>query len=700
MTDPSTHDAALAYAEQGWRVVPLHYPVGDGSCSCGKSSCNTAVGNAPVGKHPRLTAWQDRATVDLDKVDAWFERDPRNNVGIATGSGLVVLDIDPKDGGFETLDALLKVHGDLPTTPTVETGSGGRHYYFHSSDEVRNSAGKLGAGLDIRGDGGQVVAPPSLHKSGQRYSWLVGLDDEEPAELPGWIPEELERASKPRRAKVDQDPEDVIDGKRNDWLTSRAGSLRRLSLDTEAIHAALVVMNRAKCKPPLDDDEVLKIAKSVASYAPGRHIPQSPDDWENKLRPKLDRKGNEIGYMPTRRNVAIVLSNDSDWRGKIWFDATRSRVCFGDQSVEDSDFVAIANTLDKRYDWHSLKVGLIHEAVLDVAHRHQVDVLSDYLESLTWDGETRMDQWLYHGLGAEWSDLSQAYSRKFMIQAVARALRPGCQADTVLILVGPQGAGKSTAFRILAGDEWFSDTVVDLKSRDRFAQINRAWVYEFAELASFRASRSDSIKAFLTSRDDVYRPPYARTEVHHKRRVVFVASTNEDEFLADYTGSRRFWPIRVKGPLDRQWLSEMRDQLWAEAVVAFKAGERWYLDDELEGLRAGESRQYQERDPWTELIAGWAQDRVDPFTMSDVLAKACKLDPSRQSMREMARASSILRALGYYACDGMVYIDSKQVMGRVWKLPGDVEDLEAARRRPAEMVEACEDDDESERIPM
>lgn len=655
-------------------MIPLHYPGEDGRCSC-RRLCG-----ASTGKHPRHADWTTVATTNPDLIEGWWERDPRSNLGIVTGgeARLVVLDVDPKSGGFESLDALLAKHGSLPPTPTVETGSGGRHYYFRQPGEgevLHNSAGKLGPGLDIRGEGGQVVAPPSEHASGKRYRWAISPSDEDLADLPEWISAALGSSSKPPAAAAGNGA-DIIEGGRNDYMTRRAGMLRRIGVDEASIAGVLQRENRARCRPPLPEEEIDRIAASVARYAPG-NLPMTPDDWRNKLRPKLDRKGNPTGdYMPTRRNVCVVLQHDPKWRGRIWLDETRSQVRIGDRPISEDDFVVIANDLDQRYDWSQLPIGVIHEAILAVSRKNRVDVLRDYLAGIVWDGRERLNSWLYHAIGTEWNTLVEAYSRKFLIQAVARALSPGCQADSVLVLVGDQGAGKSTLFRALAGDDWFSDTVIDLHSRDRFSTINGTWIYEFAELASFRASKSEPIKAFVTSRVDVWRPPYARADVTHKRRVVFVASTNEDEFLADYTGSRRFWPVKVTGPLQREWLASVRDQLWAEAVTAYRAGEDWHLNRSEDGWRQTQASQYQEHDPWTVLVAAYAKGRTDPFTTSAALEDACKVPKDRQGFREMARLGAILRRLGFYAQDGHAIVDTKRVPARVWRQPASVSPIQ------------------------
>ncbi len=157
--------AAHVYAEKlRWAVVPLH-DVAGGACSCGKSDCPSG------GKHPRLRQWQDLATADLATVQGWQAQFPSGNIGIATGSisGFFALDVDPDKGGDETLDALLREHGALPPTVTAQTGSGGRHYLFRLPPglDLRNSAHKLGRGLDTRGDGGQIVVAPSVSARGK-----------------------------------------------------------------------------------------------------------------------------------------------------------------------------------------------------------------------------------------------------------------------------------------------------------------------------------------------------------------------------------------------------------------------------------------------------------------------------------------------------------------------------------------------------
>ncbi|MEN3273440.1 MAG: putative primase/helicase, partial [Actinomycetota bacterium] len=160
-------DAAVIYARRGWEVFPCHSPAkGSGACTCAHVDCGSPA------KHPRVKGGLNAATTDEDVIRRWWASWPSANVAIRTGaaSGLVVVDIDPDHGGDRSLDALLSEHGPLPTGRTIRTGSGGRHLYFsHPGHSIPNDAGRrLGAGLDVRGDGGYVIAPPSVHASGGR----------------------------------------------------------------------------------------------------------------------------------------------------------------------------------------------------------------------------------------------------------------------------------------------------------------------------------------------------------------------------------------------------------------------------------------------------------------------------------------------------------------------------------------------------
>jgi putative DNA primase/helicase len=267
---------ALHLASLGFHVFPLHTPEVIGGCSCGKSDCSN------MGKHPRTMRGLKDATADPEQIKAWWRRWPHANIGIATGevSNLLVIDVDPRHGGWESLEALMHRIGEVfPSTVEAITGGDGRHFLFQMPDaDIRNSAGKLGAGLDVRANGGYIVAAPSLHASGQRYRWA---SDESPlAHLPYNLLRELITPPrliefKQRRGNVTVQTwtgGTVAEGARNETLFRQAAAMRGQGAHESEIFDALCALNRS-CSPPLPERELSKVAASVMRYEPnGRSI--------------------------------------------------------------------------------------------------------------------------------------------------------------------------------------------------------------------------------------------------------------------------------------------------------------------------------------------------------------------------------------------------------------------------------------------
>lgn len=256
-------DAALQYASWGWRVIPVHGFVhtkrGYG-CSCGKMDCESP------GKHPIPFKWTEAASVDTDTITAWAKRWPYMNVGVVTGaiSNLIVLDVDSPKGGDDSLDKLVSENGKLPDTAMVLTGGGGFHYFFkHPGGVVKNRA-RFYPGLDIRGDGGFVVAAPSLHLSGRNYEWEASSHPEEAGitNTPEWL---LSIISKKTQITLCENGT-VPTGARNDYLIRLAGAMRRVGANINVIHAALISANQTMLQEALEETEVLIIAKSAMRW--------------------------------------------------------------------------------------------------------------------------------------------------------------------------------------------------------------------------------------------------------------------------------------------------------------------------------------------------------------------------------------------------------------------------------------------------
>lgn len=258
---------ALGYAARDWPVLPLHSVDKTGACSCSKPDCSSP------GKHPHTPHGIKDATTEVKAIQEWWTNWPDANIGIAAGkaSRLVVLDIDPRNGGEKTLEALEEQHGKLPQTVEQQTGGGGRHLLFrHPGGHIKSR--NIAPGLDVKADGGYIVVAPSGHVSGD-YVWKSppGPDSTRLAEMPRWL---LDLLGKPSSAgqvtQIVADGPRIPKGQRNTTLTSLAGSMRRLGASQKGILAALNAENSARCDPALSDQEVAKIAQSVAKYRPGQ----------------------------------------------------------------------------------------------------------------------------------------------------------------------------------------------------------------------------------------------------------------------------------------------------------------------------------------------------------------------------------------------------------------------------------------------
>jgi len=257
--------AALAYANRDWAIFPLHTPREDGSCDCNRDDCRN------IGKHPRTMNGFKDATTDEAQIRKWWGSWPKSNVGVACGaSGLVVLDVDPRNGGDESLADLREKHGeDWLNTVVSLTGGGGSHYYYQmpTGQRIRGSKDALGPGLDIKGDDGYVVAPPSLHESGNIYAWERPASKHNILEFPDVMAPRERRGSAPMVGNI------IPEGSRDTVLTSLAGSMRHRGMSEAGILAALREENAARCSPPLPDAELGRIARSIVRYEPGRDIP-------------------------------------------------------------------------------------------------------------------------------------------------------------------------------------------------------------------------------------------------------------------------------------------------------------------------------------------------------------------------------------------------------------------------------------------
>jgi putative DNA primase/helicase len=387
------------------------------------------------------------------------------------------------------------------------------------------------------------------------------------------------------------------------------------------------------------------------------------DRQPDRYHPKTGELVSEGRAKPTKAYVKLVMEQDHRLQAQFRHNEFTGLVEINGDACSDVAETGIACFLSQVYDL-DMATPTVAELIRWRATRLRYNPMVDYLRQLQWDGTERLSTWLSTYLGAAQTDLNAHIGVKWAISAVARVMRPGCKVDTVLILTGPQGARKSSAFRVLAGVENFSDSTVDLRSKDAYAMLQGKWVVEFAELDNVRRREATAVKAFLTSAIDRYRPAYGRNPIEWKRQCVIVGTTNEATFLSDATGSRRFWPVEV-GAVDLDRLDDIRHQIWAEAVVRYDQGQPWWLDDVTEQARAEESERFATDDPWLEVIAAHLSGRQET-TVRAVLAEAVKMDIEKMNRASEMRVASLLGQLGWTKSG------RKRIAGRLvvpWQAP-------------------------------
>ncbi|MBY6163101.1 virulence-associated E family protein [Mameliella alba] len=369
-----------------------------------------------------------------------------------------------------------------------------------------------------------------------------------------------------------------------------------------------------------------------------------------------DEKDRPIWNMA---NALMLLNHHEDWRGVLAFNefAVRRELLRPVPShgggefprpLEDDDYTA-AQAWFNHNGFPRATKEIVIGALRKVCRNQSYDPLQDYLDSLKWDGKPRLVSWLVDYCGAEATAYTSAVGLRWCISAVARAFEPGCKADHMLVLEGGQGRGKSSALAALAGASWFSDSLPQMGTKDAQSYLRGRWIIEVGELEAMRKDM-DSIKAFITRQVETFRPAYGREEISEPRRCVFAGTTNKDDWQRDETGGRRFWPVKV-GEIDLSAIERDRDQLWAEAVTLYRAGERWWLEGEVADQALAEAAERRPEDPWRADIAK-AVEKKSEVTTKEVLGKMGVM-PSEMTPQLSKRVAQELTALGW-ARDGRI----------------------------------------------
>ena len=582
---PSMYDAAIEYAKKGFAVFPLKYR----------------------DKVPLTRNGCKDATTDAAQIKAWWQKYPNANIGLATGSVsqnvfVIDLDIDEDRGidGYHSLEDWQREHGDFPETWTAITGRGGYHLYYRGNGKIKNRAGIID-GVDIRGNGGYVVAPPSIHKNGNRYEWEYSPDEFEIAKADNNVEYFLNHDDQKQGTAFTM-PNIVAAGQRNQMLFRFACMMQAKGASDQSVFAATMAENESSCSPPLTEQEVRIIVSSATKYDKGKpiHIDsegvatrENKDDvigtpeWVlNFLDCNHDKDGNIKSVKQFVHNFEIVMDKDSRFAGKIRLNEfAQQPYLYGSVPWENEsncrawsshDDSALFSLIQADYGLKSRQD--FADALKNVSMRNKFHPVRELLDSLTWDGKEHIRSLLPEYLGAEDSDYTYQVMRLWMLGAVSRVYKPGSKFDYTMILQGSQGIGKSTFLKQMAMDDsWFNDSLDSLDSDKAVQSLTGSWIIELAELKSLARTVGgvESVKRFLTATQDKYRIPYERRADTFYRQCVFAGTTNKDDFLQDETGNRRFLIIHtgVTEPFKSLFVPEAMDdikQAWAEAVHIWK----------------------------------------------------------------------------------------------------------------------------------
>lgn len=340
----------------------------------------------------------------------------------------------------------------------------------------------------------------------------------------------------------------------------------------------------------------------------------------------LDGKGNK---QVTVNNFVNAFKSDPLLNGLLAYDMLKETIVFTRPSftakgskkgdlVNDTDISIIKGRIERMHGIYN--DAKLNDAIEQVSSDNAFHPIKLYLGSLTWDGVPRIDTFLAEYMGAEDNAYTREAFRKMLLAAVTRIYEPGRKFDTALVFYSEQGVGKSTLIQRLSKG-WFNDSLTNLSGKESYEAIQFAWLVELAELSALRKSDVEAVKNFISKREDTYRGAYARRVKTHKRQCVFFGSTNDDEFLKDATGNRRFFPVEVKRTRKTRLIFEPEfdaivDQLWAEAMEGYMLGEALTLSDEAEAIAGGTREEFTERTPIQGLIEEYL-DRLFPADYED-----------------------------------------------------------------------------------
>jgi hypothetical protein len=529
-----------------------------------------------------------------------------------------------------------------------------------------------------------------------------------------WLPQ-VERAFEKVKAADTAEREEVCEVLLEDCGKEAEAELKaRLTTHDQAMQPKGVAKSTLPWRRDLKPRDAIKVARDILDISPPPDLtaepkptptpkpkPSEPEPAKKRV---LRAYGPATGYgfQPSKNPAGIPASLENGLRAIDLLEIDCRYDVFHDKIIVKGQVVGLREDALNNLENITLKVrqAVIERFFFDPAPQFTFDALRvrcldrvfdpvlDYLDSLKWDGVSRLDSWLVDYCGAIDTALNRAIGRKMLIAAVRRVREPGCKFDYIIVLEADQGAGKSTLLKILAGEENFSDNeIIGLEKREQQEAIQGVWIYEIGELEGMVKSEVTKVKLFASKTVDMARPAYGRSRIDRPRRCIFVATTNDDTYLRDTTGNRRFWPVKIpKGRMiDLAEVTRDRDQLWAEAVAIEATRESLVIPEALWPDATAAQQARMELDPWEDALAprlasletkskasmdgcfvvaadtnGNAEWRV---STDYLLTQLLGLPKERQNNNHTKRLASIMRGLGWLRSETSIRIGTKVCRG-------------------------------------
>jgi len=662
-------EAIKAYVEAGYILTPLN------------------------GKIPTKKEWQKT------KYEVFDPSHFPGNYGVVLQKGDLVIDLDPRnyEKGAPPWTKLLKELGLDPEihrrTFFVQTGGGGAHIYFKIPEDAEIVPGlPVFKGMEFKTAGNQVVGAWCIHTSGKPYEPKAN-SPKQVIQLPDAIlqrilaknvPKALVEA--PKEAVIDESQQTIdrftdfcknkaqiaIEGQNGDKTTLLVAMTGKdMGLTQQKTAEIMLDHYNPRCTPPWNPGDLIVKVDNAFRYGNQPQGIDSPSASFDAIvdpagAPSFQRKKNgEI--IPGIQNAILLLTHPkSPMFNALAFNEFTQQVsivkplpwagrkgnpppCGWDWT--DNDTVLFRGWCAGHRTYPvDFNLSTIYDAVVNAAHLQLSHPVRGYLNAIAWDGRPRLDTWLTKYCGVKDSAYARAVGAKTLMAACARVFQPGVKFDTMLILEGEQGIGKSRLIKTLGGD-WYADIVIDPHNKDTLSVMRGKWIIEVSEMVHNRKQEADAVKSFLSKGEDVGRASYARIATTVPRQSIFIGTINpEGEYLKDSTGNRRSWPVYTR-QINVEGVANVRDQLFAEALARWRAGESLYLDKaEVEEEAQLEQIKRMIVDDWQERIENWLEKnendkKVFATTGVDIFVRAIKGELRHYQAKEQRRIGMVMRAL-------------------------------------------------------